>query len=80
METSLPGLLGGLIGLVIGIVEYRIIAPIVVGKLRASEQGKPAAERAAFERKIGQFRTIFLLVATVGGALAGYMIARAVFG
>jgi hypothetical protein len=80
METSLAGLVGALIGLGIGIVEYRIIAPIVVGKLRAGEQGKPAAEQAAFERKTGQFRTIFLLVATVGGALAGYMIARAVFG
>ena len=80
MDTSLPGLVGGLIGLLIGFVEYRIIAPIVVGKLRATEQHKPAAEQAAFERKIGQFRTIFFLAATVGGALAGYMIGRLLFG
>jgi hypothetical protein len=79
MGFSLPGLIGGLVGIAVGLIEYRIVAPIVVGKLRETEKDKPAAERAAFERKIGQFRAIFFVAAVFGGAIAGYFIGRALF-
>ncbi len=80
MEFSLAGLIGGLLGLVIGLVNFSVITAIVEGRLRAVDRSESAEERATFERKIVQFRRIMLVFEVVVLSAAGYWIGTMVGG
>jgi hypothetical protein len=75
-----PGLIGALIGLAVGLVQYKIISGIVIGGLRRTDSSKTQEERAAYERRIGMVRAV-LVVMTIGVApVLGYVIGRTLFG
>ena len=70
------GLVGAAIGLVIGIVEYRVLVGIVIDRLRATEIGKPAEERALFEAKLVTFRRLFFAASVLAYPVVGYFLGR----
>jgi hypothetical protein len=78
--TSPAGVIGALLGLIVGWVEYRIVGGAVERKLRDTDHSETAAEKADYERRIRIFRRI-LLVSTVGAsAVAGYLLGRGIAG
>jgi hypothetical protein len=78
--TSPAGVIGALLGLIVGWVEYRIVGGAVERKLRDTDHSETAAEKADYERRIRIFRRI-LLVSTVGATLvAGYLLGRGIAG
>ncbi len=81
MEALSPaGLIGALLGLVMGWVDYKIAGGIIVRKLRETDHSQTAADKADYERRIQWFRRI-LLVSTVGFfPIVGYVLGRAVAG
>ena len=80
MEFSLAGLLGGLVGLAVGIVNFSVITAIVEGRLRAVDRSATAEERATFERKIIQFRRIMLVFEVVVFSAVGYFVGTTIGG
>jgi hypothetical protein len=60
MELSLPGLLGALVGIVLGVINYGVIVGFVTGRLRALDKSETRAEREEFERKLSLMRRIIL--------------------
>ncbi len=74
------GLIGAVIGLLLGLLEYKVISGVVVPALRRTNNSATEAEHADYERRIRTLR-IALLVMTVGGMpIAGYWIGRALSG
>ena len=72
----MAGVIGGLLGTIIGWVEYRIVGDAVERKLRETDRGRTAAEREDFECRIKGLRRT-LLVFTVGTSLfVGYLLGR----
>ena len=70
------GLIGALIGLVVGWVDYRIVGRVVEGKLRDTDKSATPAEKADFERRIVWFHRL-LLPATLGFfAVVGFVLGR----
>jgi hypothetical protein len=76
----IAGLLGALAGIAVGVLETRLIAPKVEDRLRALERDPSPAAQASLEGKLRLFRLLFLLINVVFAAVAGYTIARLLFG
>jgi hypothetical protein len=73
----MAGVLGGVLGMGVGWLEYKIIGGAVERKLREADRSRTAAERADYERRIVVLRRT-LLVFIVGTSLVvGYLLARA---
>jgi hypothetical protein len=60
MELSLPGLIGCLVGVVIGVINYGVLIAFVEKRLRALDASANAAERESFERKLSLMRRLVL--------------------
>ena len=77
---SLPGLIGAALGLVIGWIDYRIVAAMLVSRLRKLDRSANAAELAEFERRIVILRWV-LFVMTVGAfPVVGYLLGVTLIG
>jgi hypothetical protein len=77
---SPAGIVGALVGLIAGWLDYRIVGGWVERKLRETDRSKTAAEKADYERRIGLFRRFFL-IATVGAfPIVGYLLGRMIAG
>jgi hypothetical protein len=73
---SLAGVIGALLGLILGWVDYKVVGGFVERKLRDTDRSTTAAEKADYERRIGWFRRFFL-VSTVGMfPIVGYLLGR----
>ena len=80
MAWSTAGLVGALAGLVLGVIDYRLVAGFVERSLRRTLTATTPAERDDFERRIRIMR-IALAVGTIGAfPIFGYMLGRYVFG
>ena len=78
--VSLAGVIGALLGLIVGWVDYKVIGGWVEKKLRETDRSQAAAEKADYERRIGLFRRFFLL-STVGMfPIVGYFLGRMIAG
>ena len=81
MEAVTPGgAIGALAGLVVGLIEYRIVGGAVVRKLRDTDRSKTPAEKAEYERRIQAFRGIFLVMTLGMSLVAGYFLGRGIAG
>ncbi|WP_376987760.1 hypothetical protein [Bosea sp. R86505] len=74
------GLIGALIGLVLGIVEYRIVSAVVIGALRRTDRSQTQAERDDYERRIGFVRAALVVLMIGVTPVLGYVIGQTVFG
>lgn len=74
------GLIGALIGLVLGIVEYRIVSAVVIGALRRTERSTTQAERDDYERRIRLLKAALVVLMIGGTPVLGYVIGRTLFG
>ena len=73
----MEGVIGGLLGGIVGWLEYRIVGDAVERKLRETDRSRTAAEREDYERRIRALRQTLLLF-TVGTSLVvGYLLGRA---
>jgi hypothetical protein len=77
---SPAGLIGALIGLVIGVVQFKFIAGVVEGSLRRTDRSQTPAERADYERRIRWFRRLFFVEAIAVLPIIGYLVGRAIAG
>ena len=78
--SAYAGLIGAVIGLVLGLVEYKLISGVVVSALQRTDTSATDAEHADYERRIRILRAV-LLVMTVGAMpVVGYFVGRALFG
>ena len=75
-----PGLIGALIGLVVGIVEYRIVSALVIGALRRTDPSKTQGERDDYERRIAYVRVALVVLMIGVTPVLGYVIGQTVFG
>jgi hypothetical protein len=75
-----PGLVGALIGLVVGIVEYRIVSGLVIGALRRTDPSQTQAERDDYERRIAYVRVALVVLMIGVTPVLGYVIGQTVFG
>jgi hypothetical protein len=80
MTFSLAGLIGAVIGVVVGWINYAIVVGIAERKLRQLDRSKSAAERELFEGKIALMRRIILALDVVVFSVLGYMLGRAIGG
>ncbi|MCA0418473.1 MAG: hypothetical protein LCH80_07085 [Proteobacteria bacterium] len=77
---SWAGPLGALIGLGLGLLEYRLISAVVIGALRRTDRSETQAEKDDYERRIRILRAV-LVVMTIGlMPVLGFVIGRALFG
>jgi hypothetical protein len=79
MSLSLPGLIGALIGLGLGWLDYRILSGVVEGKLRKLDRSV-GTEREGFERKIRLMRAIFFVMTVGAFPVAGYLLGQTIAG
>ena len=77
---SPAGLIGAVIGLVIGWVDYRIVAGVVEGRLRRLDDSETAADKADFERRVKLLRVLLLAATVVAFPVVGYFAGRALGG
>lgn len=77
---NMAGLLGALIGLVLGLLEYRLMSGVVIGALRRTDRSTTEAEKVDYERRIRILRAV-LVVMTIGlMPILGFVIGRTLFG
>jgi hypothetical protein len=78
--SAYAGLIGAVIGLVLGLVEYKLISGVVVSALQRTNSSATEAEHADYERRIQIVKAV-LAVMTIGGMpVIGYFVGRALFG
>ncbi|PZN99540.1 MAG: hypothetical protein DCF30_11515 [Hyphomicrobiales bacterium] len=75
-----PGQIGALIGLVVGLIEYRIVSGLVIGALRRTDHSKTQAERDDYERRIAYVRVALVVLMIGVTPVLGYVIGQTVFG
>ncbi len=73
-------MIGALVGLGIGLVEYRVVAGLVVGGLRRTDTSTTDEERDAYERRIGWTRAVLAVMMIGVTPVLGYVIGRTAFG
>ncbi|WP_293806381.1 hypothetical protein [uncultured Bosea sp.] len=74
------GLVGAVIGLGLGLLEYRLMSAVVIGALRRTDRSVTEAEKDDYERRIRILRAV-LVVMTIGlMPTLGFVIGRTVFG
>ena len=76
-ESSIAGVLGGVLGMGVGWLEYKIVAGAVEQKLRDTDRSRTAAERADHERRIVALRRTLLVFILGTSLVVGYLLARA---
>ncbi len=79
MEAVSPaGVIGALVGLIVGWLDFKVVGGWVERKLRDTDRSQTAAEKADYERRIAWFRRLFLL-STVGAfPIVGYLLGSAI--
>ncbi|QEL21481.1 hypothetical protein FQV39_01980 [Bosea sp. F3-2] len=76
----MAGWLGASIGFALGLLEYRLIAAVVIGALRRTDRSTTEAEKNDYERRIRILRAA-LIVMTIGFMpILGFVIGRTLFG
>jgi hypothetical protein len=80
VEISIAGLVGALVGLAIGYVDYRVVSGVVEGKLRRLDTSAGEAQKVLFERKIRIMRVLFFVMTVVAFPVVGYLLGQAVAG
>ena len=77
---SLAGLIGALVGLAVGYVDYKVVGGVVEGKLRKLDRSSGAAEKDEFERKIRLFRIVLFAVTMLAFPVIGYLFGSVIAG
>jgi hypothetical protein len=77
---SYAGLIGAALGLVLGVVEYRVVSGIVIGALRRTNGSVTPAEHEDYESRIRILRVVLMVLMIGGTPVLGYVIGRALFG
>ena len=77
---SLAGLIGALVGLALGYVDYKVVGGVVEGKLRKLDRSSSAAEKEEFERKIRILRVVVYAVTMLTFPEVGYLFGSVVAG
>lgn len=72
MEISLPGVVGALIGLLVAIIDYRVITGIVRGKLRERRRFASIEENEKAERQMDLIFQVVFAVTVVAFMAIGY--------
>jgi hypothetical protein len=80
VELSLAGLVGALVGLALGYVDYRVVAGVVEGRLRKLDRSQGPDETAVFERKIRGMRVVFLIMTVGVFPVVGYLLGKTITG
>jgi hypothetical protein len=80
MEISFPGLIGALVGLAIGYVDYRVVGGVLEGKLRKLDRSSGPAEQQAFERKIRILRVVLFVMTVLAFPVVGYWLGITIAG
>jgi hypothetical protein len=76
----MAGLLGAIIGLGLGLLEYRLISAVVIGALRRTDHSVTDAEKMDYERRIRILRWS-LMAMTIGFMpILGFVIGQTLFG
>ena len=71
-KFSLAGFIGALFGLVIGLIDYRILTGILRARLRERRTFASAREQAAAERRLDRLFQVVFLFTIVAFAALGY--------
>lgn len=74
------GLIGAILGLVVGWIDYRLVGDWVTRKLRDTDRSTTAAEKADYERRIEWFRRLWFLATVVPFPFVGYWLGRTIAG
>jgi len=74
------GPLGALIGLGLGLLEYRVMSGIVVSALQRTDRSQTDAERADYARRILILRLVMMAMTIGAMPVVGFWIGRTVFG
>jgi hypothetical protein len=74
------GAIGAVFGLVLGVVEYRIVSGIVIGALRRTDRSATPAEREDYESRIRILRVVLMVLMIGVTPVLGYVIGRTLFG
>jgi hypothetical protein len=77
---SLAGLIGALVGLAVGYVDYKVVGGVVEGKLRKLDRSSGVAEKEEFERKIRLFRIVLFAVTMLAFPVIGYLFGSVIAG
>jgi len=80
VEYSLPGFIGALVGVIIGVINYVAVISMVQGRLRKLDRSQSSEEREEFERKLSLMRRLVLGIDIVAFAAVGYWFGRTVGG
>ncbi|MET3892473.1 hypothetical protein ABIE41_003549 [Bosea sp. OAE506] len=77
---SVAGAIGAVLGLALGLLEYRIVSGVVIAALRRTDHSTTQAERDDYERRIRWLKVA--LAVLMGGVtpVLGYVIGRTLFG
>ena len=79
MSLSLPEIIGALLGLGLGWLDYRILSGVVEGKLRKLDRSE-GMERESFERKIRLMKAIFFVMTVGAFPVVGYFLGQTIAG
>jgi hypothetical protein len=79
-RVSTAGLIGAVLGLVVGWLDYRLVGGWVIRKLRETDRSVTAAEKADYERRIGWFRRLWFLATVLPFPFIGYWLGRTIAG
>jgi hypothetical protein len=77
---SLAGLIGALVGLAVGYVDFKVVGGVVEGRLRKLDRSVGVEAKAEFERKIRILRVVLFAVTMVAFPVIGYLFGSAVAG
>jgi hypothetical protein len=77
---NLPGLIGAGVGLVIGWVDFKIVAGLVERKLRDTDESATRDEKDAFEKKVRLFRLAFFVATVCFFPVVGYILGQTIAG
>jgi len=77
---SVAGLVGAAMGLVVGYVDYRVVAGVVVGRLRKLDRSQTPQEKDEFERKVRILRIVLFALTVVAFPVVGYLLGVTIAG
>ncbi len=77
---STAGLVGALLGLIVGWIDFKVVGGWVEWKLRETDRSVTAAEKADYERRIGWFRRLWFMATVVPFPFVGYWLGRTIAG
>jgi len=80
MDYSLAGLIGAVVGIVLGVINYVVALGFVVRRLRALDTSQTDVERAEFERKLSLLRQLVLALDIIVFGSVGYWVGKTIGG